>query len=107
MKFDELKTKQQEYIRNLYDGIVRTFETAGQEVQILDAYPRQRLKMMSMNYCDMKWAPAWIVKDKSRQVDKGSYAIPELKEYHQMRLRDELPTDDGETIIVGTEVVAA
>jgi hypothetical protein len=55
----------------------------------------------------MDWAPAWIVKDKSRQVGKGSYLLPELKEYHEMCLRDELPADDGETMIIGTEVVSA
>lgn len=105
MKYEELKPKQQEFIINLYTGICK--EADGGGVEILDSYPRQWLKVMSVKYCDMNWAPAWIVKDKSRQVGKGSYSIPELLEYHHMCLRDDLPADDGETVIIGTEVVAA
>ena len=105
MKYEELKTKQQQFIQNLYDGIVREADANG--VEILDSYSRQWLKVMSAKYCDMNWAPAWIVKDKSRQQGKGRYTIPELAEYHRMCLRDDLPADDGETIIIGTEVVAA
>jgi hypothetical protein len=110
MNFDTLNTKQQDFIINLYTGICKE---EGSNMQILDSYPRAWLKMMSAKYCGMEWAPAWIVKDKSRQVGKGSYTLPELKEYHKMclidkeDLRDELPTDDGETVIIGTEVVAA
>jgi len=59
-------------------------ENEGVNLTILEAYPRQYLKMMYAKYCDMTWAPAWIVKDKSRQLDGGSYAIPELTEYHEM-----------------------
>ena len=105
MNYDNLKPKQQEFIINLYTGICK--EADGNGVDILDQYPRSYLKMMSAKYCGMDWAPAWIVKDKSRQVGKGSYTLPELKEYHEMCLRDELPADDGETMIIGTEVVSA
>ena len=105
MNYDNLKPKQQEFIINLYTGICKEADADG--VDILDRYPRSYLKMMSAKYCGMDWAPAWIVKDKSRQVGKGSYILPELKEYHEMCLRDELPADDGETMIIGTEVVSA
>ena len=105
MNYDNLKPKQQEFIINLYTGLCKEADANG--VNILDQYPRSYLKMMSAKYCGMDWAPAWIVKDKSRQVSKGSYTLPELKEYHEMCLRDELPADDGETMIIGTEVVSA
>lgn len=105
MTYNNLKPKQQLFIQQLYKGI---FTDAGDtEVVFLDAYSRSYLKMMSSRFCGMDWAPAWIVKDKSRQVGKGSYSLPELKEYHHMCLRDELPADDGETMIIGTEVVSA
>ena len=29
----------------------------------------------------VKWAPAWIVKDTSRQRGRGEYVVPELTEY--------------------------
>jgi len=29
----------------------------------------------------VKWAPAWIVKDTSRQRGRGEYVVPELAEY--------------------------
>ena len=29
----------------------------------------------------VKWAPAWIVKDTSRQCGRGEYRVPELAEY--------------------------
>lgn len=29
----------------------------------------------------VKWAPAWIVKDMSRQCGRGEYRVPELAEY--------------------------
>ena len=115
MSYDNLKPKQQQFIINLYTGIAKEnhrLATPG-GMEILDSYPRAWLKMMSAKYCGMDWAPAWIVKDKSRQVGKGSYTLPELKEYHEMCLRDkevlrdELPADDGETMIIGTEVVSA
>tara|TARA_B100000497_G_C7494906_1_gene302603 strand:- start:76 stop:402 length:327 start_codon:yes stop_codon:yes gene_type:complete len=103
--YNNLKPKQQLFIQQLYKGI---FTDAGDtDVVFLDAYSRQYLKMMSSRFCGMDWAPAWIVKDKSRQVGKGSYSLPELKEWHQMQMEGELPADDGETVIIGTEAVPA
>jgi len=103
MNYITLKTKQQEFIRNLYAGCVVDAENEGVNLTILEAYPRQYLKMMSAKYCDMTWAPAWIVKDKSRQLDGGSYAIPELTEYHEMACEGEVDENDGETVIIDTD----
>ena len=105
MTYNNLKPKQQLFIQQLYTGLCKEADADG--VVILDQYPRSYLKMMSAKYCDMSWAPAWIVKDKSRQGDKGVYSLPELKEWHEMEMQGELPADDGETMIIGTEVVSA
>jgi hypothetical protein len=32
----------------------------------------------------MKWAPAWIVKDKSRVTTRGMYRVPELINYIEL-----------------------
>lgn len=32
----------------------------------------------------MKWAPAWIVKDKSRSTTRGLYRVPELATYLEL-----------------------
>lgn len=32
----------------------------------------------------MQWAPAWIVKDKSRVTTRGLYSVPELEAYIAM-----------------------
>ena len=103
--YNNLKPKQQLFIQQLYKGIF--IDAGDMDVVFLDAYSRQYLKMMSSRFCGMDWAPAWIVKDKSRQVAKGSYSLPELTDYHNQCMQDELPADDGETVIIGTEVVAA
>ena len=105
--YNNLKPKQQLFIQCLYNGMIREAEDNGEQLSIMDSYPRSWLKMMSAKYCDMTWAPAWVVKDKSRQGDKGSYSMPELTDYHHKCLQDELPADDGETVIIGTEVVPA
>jgi hypothetical protein len=101
MSYITLKTKQQEFIRNLYNGFVQEAEKEGTEVTILDSYPRQYLKMMSGKYCDMTWAPAWIVKDKSRANGNGSYSLPELKDYHEMSCEGEV--DENEPAVVTAE----
>jgi len=60
------------------------------ELDVRDAYTRSYIRYMSSMYCDMEWAPAWIVKDKSRVPTDGTigkYMIPELQEYADLRLR--------------------
>jgi hypothetical protein len=104
MNYITLKTKQQQFIRNLYTGCVLDAENEGVNLTILEAYPRQYLKMMSAKYCDVAWAPAWIVKDKSRQRAGGSYAVPELMEYHEMACEGEV--DENEPAIELEEVTA-
>ena len=111
--YNVLKPKQQEYIQRFYIGLMTENRDSNGKLdetfEIQDEYTRAYLRYMSSKYCDMEWAPAWIVKDKSRQTGVGTYSLPELVEYANgfCSKQDELPADDGETIIVGTEVVSA
>ena len=85
MKYDDLKPRQQEFIRKLYEGLLNESVELEEDFQIHDEYTRTYLRYMSSKYADMEWAPAWIVKDKSRQnVGTGRYKIPELKEYSKL-----------------------
>ena len=77
--YNVLKPKQQEYIQRFYIGLLT--ETKDEEPEIEGEYTRAFLRYMSSKYCDMEWAPAWIVKDKSRQVGVGIYSLPEVVEF--------------------------
>ena len=105
--YNVLKPKQQDYIQRFYTGLLT--ETKDEEPEIEGEYTRAFLRYMSSKYCDMEWAPAWIVKDKSRQVGVGIYSLPEVVEFadYVATKQAELPADDGETIIIGTETVSA
>ena len=85
MKYDDLKPRQQEWIRKFYDGLGNEAHELEMVIEPTLSYARSYLRYMSSKYCDMDWAPAWIVKDKSRAVDVGSYKIPELLEYAEQR----------------------
>ena len=112
-KYDSLKPKQQEYIANFFTGLMTENRDSNGKLdetfEIQDEYTRVFLRYMSSKYCDMEWAPAWIVKDKSRQVGVGIYSLPEVVEFadHVATKQEELPADDGETMIIGTQVVQA
>lgn len=108
--YNVLKPKQQEYIQRFYIGLMTEHPPSeGEDHGVESEYTRAFLRYMSSKYCDMEWAPAWIVKDKSRQVGVGIYSLPEVVEFadHAATKQDELPADDGETIIIGTETVSA
>ena len=114
--FDNLKPRQQQYIVQFFEGLLNEHKENGSsgvpdqpDIEIHAEYTRSFLRYMSSKYCDMEWAPAWIVKDKSRQTGVGIYTLPEVVEYANsvFAKQDELPADDGETIIVGTQVVSA
>tara|TARA_Y100001938_G_C7792631_1_gene283282 strand:+ start:182 stop:511 length:330 start_codon:yes stop_codon:yes gene_type:complete len=109
MKYNDLKPRQQEFVQSFYQGLVLEAENSNEDLSVPLTYTRQYLRYMSSKYCDMEWAPAWIVKDKSRAIGGGEYSLPEVVNYaNDIRTkRDELPADDGETIIIGTEVVSA
>tara|TARA_R100000951_G_scaffold51211_1_gene43207 strand:+ start:1348 stop:1707 length:360 start_codon:yes stop_codon:yes gene_type:complete len=89
-----LKKKQQEFI-HILDRECGT-----------DAYEMTRgtLKKIA-NDNGIAWAPAWIVKDISRAVKRGTYRVPELAAYRNYR--DGLEADAIEsdhTVIVEENV---
>lgn len=43
-------------------------------------FTRGELRILAIKN-GVKWAPAWIVKDMSRQCGRGEYRVPELAEY--------------------------
>jgi len=43
-------------------------------------FTRGELRILAIKN-GVKWAPAWIVKDTSRQFGRGEYRVPELAEY--------------------------
>ena len=44
----------------------------------------------------VKWAPAWIVKDTSRQRGRGEYVVPELAEYRGTTLSATATDEEAE-----------
>lgn len=61
-------------------------------------FTRSYLRAIAFKH-GMAWAPAWIVKDKSRVTTRGVYHLPELAQYLQSRkaptLNDATPTVAG------------
>ena len=89
-----LKKKQQDFI-HLMDRDIETDETE---------FTRGALKKIA-NDNGIAWAPAWIVKDISRCVKRGTYRVPELAAYRNYR--DGLEADALEsdhTVIVEENV---
>ena len=103
-KFNALKPKQQEYIRRFFTGLLS--ETEDEDIEVHGEYTRAFLRYMSSKYCDMEWAPAWIVKDKSRQTGVGIYSLPEVVEWadEYFAKQAEMPSPT-KSMIIGTEVV--
>lgn len=46
-------------------------------------FTRKYLRAIAMKN-GMAWAPAWIVKDKSRKTTRGLYSVPELVSYIEL-----------------------
>jgi len=68
--YTKLKPLQKKFIHHLVD-------VAGLNKEIVD---RRTLDMHSLNY-GYAYAPAWIVKDLTRRVDRGVWRIPEIEDY--------------------------
>ena len=106
-KNNALKPKQQEYIRKFFTGLlIENDPDAEPDVEIHGEYTRAFLRYMSSKHCDMEWAPAWIVKDKSRQMGVGIYSLPEVVEWadEYFAKQAEMPSPT-KSMIIGTKVV--
>ena len=104
-KYNALKPKQQEYIRRFFTGLLGEMNE-DEDIEVHGEYTRAFLRYMSSKYCDMEWAPAWIVKDKSRQTGVGIYSLPEVVEWAEdyFAKQAEMPSPT-KSMIIGTQVV--
>ena len=78
MNYNDLKTKQQNYIQLLsqaYTGDATEDTT----------FKRAYLKQVA-NDNGIAWAPAWIVKDTARVRGRGEYVVPELAQYRASKV---------------------
>ncbi len=57
-------------------------------------FSRGELRILAVKN-GVKWAPAWIVKDTSRQRGRGEYVVPELAEYRNSAAAPAPVTDDA------------
>ena len=57
-------------------------------------FSRGELRILAVKN-GVKWAPAWIVKDTSRQRGRGEYVVPELAEYRNSTAAPAPVTDDA------------
>ena len=57
-------------------------------------FSRGELRILAIKN-GVKWAPAWIVKDTSRQCGRGEYRVPELAEYRGNATAPAPVTDDA------------
>ena len=57
-------------------------------------FTRGELRILAIKN-GVKWAPAWIVKDTSRQFGRGEYRVPELAEYRGTATAAPVITDEA------------
>jgi len=77
--YSKLKPLQKKFIQHLVD-------IAGLDTTTLD---RRTLDMHSLDY-GYAYAPAWIVKDQTRRVDRGVWSIPEIEDYIAEKVCDRI-----------------
>ena len=75
--YNNLKTKQQMFIRCMYQSL-SLHQSLGGKPTI--EYSRKDLKQIANDH-GIAWAPAWIVKDQKRVTKRGMYSVPELAAY--------------------------
>jgi len=74
--YDNLKNNQQEFIRS----VALMADSEGIPVLMDSTYSRGWLRKVAKSM-NIAWAPAWIVKDVSRQRGRGEYVVPEVYAY--------------------------
>jgi hypothetical protein len=72
MNYNQLTNKQASFIHHLFD--------MGHTDASHTTFKRSELKTIAESG-GWSWAPAWIVKDKTRIVTRGVYSVPELAEF--------------------------
>lgn len=97
--YDNLKNKQQEFIRS----VAFMAESEGIPVLMDSTYSRGWLRKVAKSM-NIAWAPAWIVKDVSRQRGRGEYVVPEVYAYTKT---DTSGAEEIANRILGDEITEA
>ena len=98
--YDNLKNKQQEFIRS----VAFMAESEGIPVLMDSTYSRGWLRKVAKSM-NIAWAPAWIVKDVSRQRGRGEYVVPEVYAYTKRDTSGE--SEEIANRILGDEITEA
>jgi hypothetical protein len=84
-----LKPRQQLFVRY----IAEWYDSNGVIIDDPDrTYNRGVLRTIAQNHA-IEWAPAWIVKDTSRNKGRGEYIVPEVYWYMSMAIEEEEAAD--------------
>jgi len=75
--YNNLKTKQQMFIRCMYQSLSLHQSLSSTTTS---EFSRKDLKQIANDH-GIAWAPAWIVKDQKRVTKRGMYSVPELAAY--------------------------
>ena len=75
--YNNLKTKQQMFIRCMYQSLSLHQSLSSTTTS---EFSRKDLKQIANDH-GIAWAPAWIVKDQKRVTKRGMYSVPELTAY--------------------------
>lgn len=70
-------------------------------VVVADSYSRALLNEVAQDHLGLGSAPAWIVQDSTRRVERGYFALPE----YAIHKGETPPIEDEDLMIVGTTVV--
>jgi|694.fasta_scaffold80574_4 uncharacterized heparinase superfamily protein len=76
--YDNLKSYQQEFVRMIANAWLASSPAVTLKAD--HGFNRSYLREIAINN-GMKWAPAWIVKDKNRIKNRGTYMVPEVCDY--------------------------
>tara|TARA_Y100000004_G_scaffold195108_2_gene261355 strand:- start:609 stop:1010 length:402 start_codon:yes stop_codon:yes gene_type:complete len=89
MKYSDLTNKQKSFIHHLFD--------MGNDDPTKTTFKRGELKTIA-EQGGWAWAPAWIVKDKTRVVSRGTYNVPELADFIAEMQEDTVDIDAPDAI---------
>jgi len=89
--YNDLKSKQQDFIRT----VATTALDEGMAISPDTTYSRGWLRKVAKSM-GIEWAPAWIVKDVSRQRGRGEYLVPEVQAWVLNQNTDKHVIDDND-----------
>jgi len=100
--YNALKNHQKEFIRMVANWWISSAGNASPP----DAFMRETLRTIAIDN-GFKWAPAWIVKDKNRIKNRGTYMVPEVCDYILSVMPNEKSVQDAPATSAEMEPVAA